>query len=58
MQLHNKNWFIITCGTMTTYNQEELELLWETLSTAQLDFIQELCESSYNAGYEACKLDA
>jgi len=51
MKLHDKTWFKINASAMTNYNDEELELIWETLSTAQLDFISELCSNSYKAGY-------
>ena len=53
MKLHDKTWFKINASAMTSYNDEELELIWETLSTAQLDFIAELCNSSYTEGYKA-----
>lgn len=53
MKLHDKTLFKINASAMTSYNDEELELIWETLSTAQLDFIAELCNSGYTEGYQA-----
>jgi NAD dependent epimerase/dehydratase family enzyme len=52
MKLHDKTWFKINASAMTSYNDEELDLIWETLSTAQLDFIAEICGNAYKAGYE------
>ena len=57
MNLHSKQWFIINASTMTSYTADELELLWQSFSTSQLDFVQELCNSSYQAGYVACTED-
>ncbi len=57
MRLHTQNWFIVTSSSLTTYNEEELKLLWDTFSTPQLDFIQEMCENSYKAGYTAAEQD-
>jgi len=58
MQLHSKQFFLYSGAANTSYTMEELELLWDTFSTAQLDFIQEMCESLYNAGYKACTEDS
>lgn len=59
MQLHSKQWFLITCHSMLSdYTQDDLECLWETFSTAQLDFLQDMCQTSYNAGYKAAEEDA
>jgi len=57
MQFHTKQWFLINGSAHTTYSQEELLLLWETFSTSQLDFLQEMCHSVYQAGYQACTED-
>ena len=57
MQFHSKQWFLINGGANTSYNNEELQMLWETFSTAQLDFLQDMCESCYKAGYKACTED-
>lgn len=57
MNLHSKQWFIITAGNMTSYSSAELEMLWDTFSTSQLDFVQELCNNSYQAGYKAAEED-
>ena len=57
MQFHSKQWFLINGGANTSYNQEELQMLWETFSTSQLDFLQEICQSVYNAGYKAAEED-
>lgn len=57
MQFHSKQWFMIHGGANTSYNTEELNMLWESFSTSQLDFLQEMCESVYKAGYKACTED-
>ena len=57
MQFHTKQWFLINGSAYTTYTQEELQLLWETFSTSQLDFLQEMCQNVYQAGYTACEQD-
>jgi len=57
MQFHSKQWFLINGAAHTTYNTEELQMLWETFSTSQLDFLQEMCQSVYNAGYKAAEED-
>ncbi len=57
MQFHSKQWFIINGSAHTSYNEEELNMLWETFSTSQLDFIQEMCHSVYQSGYKACEED-
>lgn len=44
-------------GANTSYNTEELNMLWESFSTSQLDFLQEMCESVYKAGYKAAEED-
>ena len=58
MNLKNKQWFIITCFSMLKgYTEEELETLWKTFNIDQLDFIKELCQVNYNAGYKAAEED-
>lgn len=57
MQFHSKQWFLINGAAHSTYTQEELQMLWESFSTSQLDFLQEMCQSCYNAGYKACTED-
>lgn len=57
MNLHSKQWFLVHSQALTTYNEEELKLLWETFSTSQLDYIQEMCENNYKAGYLAAEQD-
>ena len=57
MQLHSQQWFLINGAANTSYSTEELQLLWETFSTAQLDFIQELSENLYKQGYKAAEED-
>ena len=57
MQFHSKQWFLINGDSLSSYNQEELQMLWETFSTAQLDFLQEVCQNAYNAGFQACTED-
>ena len=57
MQFHSKQWFIINGSAHSSYTQEELEMLWEGFSTSQLDFLQEVCQSVYQAGYQACVED-
>lgn len=49
MKMHDHYWFR-TYGKNTTYNQEEVELVWQSLSTSQIDFFQELCEYFYEEG--------
>lgn len=49
MRLHDHYWFK-TYGKNTTYNEEEIELIWQSLSTSQIDFFQELCEYFYQEG--------
>jgi uncharacterized protein (DUF2164 family) len=39
------------------YTEEELETLWKTFNIDQLDFIKELCQVNYNAGYKAAEED-
>lgn len=59
MDIHSKNWFIITFNTMLQdYTEEDLELVWQGLSSYQLDFIQEVGQAMYNAGYQAAVEDA
>ena len=57
MQFHSKQWFLINGAAHTSYTSEELQLLWETFSTSQLDFLQEICQNCYQSGYKACEED-
>lgn len=57
MQFHSKQWFLTNGASLSSYNQEELQMLWETFSTSQLDFLQEVCQNVYNAGYKAAEED-
>lgn len=58
MDLHSKNWFIITFSNMLEdYTEEDLALVWDSLGTWQLDFIKDACNSFYQAGYLACAED-
>ena len=57
MKLHSQQDFIVNVGANTSYNPEELELLWEMCSTDILDLMSELCSKLYQAGYTACTED-
>jgi uncharacterized protein (DUF2164 family) len=59
MDIHSKNWFIITFSSMLEdYTDEDLDLVWAGLSSYQLDFIQDVGNAYYNAGYQAAVEDA
>ena len=59
MDLHSKNWFIITFSSMLEdYSEEDLALVWDSLGTFQLDFIKDACNAFYNAGYVAAEEDS
>ena len=59
MDLHSKNWFIITFNSMLEdYTEEELALVFDSLGSWQLDFIKDACNGFYNAGYKAAEEDA
>lgn len=49
MRLHEKYWFQ-TYAKNTSHDNEEIELIWQSLSTSQIDFFQELCEYFYQEG--------
>lgn len=58
MKLQTKQWFLITSRAMLpSYSKEDLNLLWNSFSTAQLDFIKDMFQTSYNAGYKAAEED-
>lgn len=58
MDIHSKNWFIITFSNMLEdYTDEDLELVWQGMSSYQLDFIQDVGNAYYSAGYRACEED-
>ena len=40
------------------YTDEDLELVWQGMSSYQLDFIQDVGNAYYNAGYRAAEEDA
>lgn len=42
---------------MSSYDEAELAILWDTISTDYLDLLKEMCTNSYNAGYKACEED-
>lgn len=59
MDIHSNNWFIITFSNMLEdYTDEDLDLVWQGLSSYQLDFIQDVSQCMYNAGYQAAVEDA
>lgn len=52
MRLHDHYWFS-TYGKNTNHSPEEVELIWQSLSTSQIDYFQELCEYFYAEGVKA-----
>ena len=52
MRMHDHYWFK-TYGRNTSYTPEEVEIIWQSLSTSQLEFFQELCEYFYQEGRRA-----
>lgn len=47
--LHSKKWFKIYVEN-AGYTEEETELLWQSLSTDQIDLMQALMHSAYMEG--------
>lgn len=39
------------------YTDEDLDLVWQGMSSYQLDFVQDVGQAMYNAGYQACTED-
>ena len=59
MDLHSRNWFIITFSSMLDdYTEEELGLVYDSLGSWQLDFIKDACNCFYSAGYKAAEEDS